>query len=122
MLDLVPLAGSRRVVTDGDWYLDLIRYLLQVELPGAQPVPVAATSIGTDEQSSRRWIALSAVQFPPSPDAFHRKLRRIVGDAHIHHSPILSGVIPESGVKIGISDLNRLQSVNLPEDAIGQIL
>jgi hypothetical protein len=31
-------------------------------------------------------------------------------------------LFPESGVKTGISDLNRLQSVNLPEDAIGQIL
>ena len=29
---------------------------------------------------------------------------------------------PESGVKIAISNLNRLQSVNLAQDAIGQIL
>ena len=28
----------------------------------------------------------------------------------------------ESGVKIAISDLNRLQSVNLAQDGIGQIL
>jgi len=31
-------------------------------------------------------------------------------------------IIPESGVKIAISDLNRLQSVNLAQDAVGQIL
>jgi hypothetical protein len=31
-------------------------------------------------------------------------------------------IYPESGVKIAISDLNRLQSVNLAQDAIGQIL
>ena len=30
--------------------------------------------------------------------------------------------IPESGVKIAISDLDRLQSVNLAQDVIGQIL
>ena len=33
VLDLIPLAGSRRVVTDRDRDLDLIRHLLQVELP-----------------------------------------------------------------------------------------
>ncbi len=30
--------------------------------------------------------------------------------------------LPESGVKIAISDLDRLQSVNLAQDVIGQIL
>jgi hypothetical protein len=29
---------------------------------------------------------------------------------------------PESGVKIAISDLDRLQSVNLAQNVIGQIL
>ena len=37
-LDLVPLAGSRRIVTDRDRYADLIRHLLQVDLPGAQAI------------------------------------------------------------------------------------
>ena len=32
------------------------------------------------------------------------------------------GLILESGVKIAISDLDRLQSVNLAQDVIGQIL
>ena len=41
VLDLVPLAGSRRVVTDRDRYPDLIRYLLQVELPCAKSISVA---------------------------------------------------------------------------------
>ena len=40
VLDLVPLAGSRRVVTDRDRYSDLIR-LLQVELPCAKSISVA---------------------------------------------------------------------------------
>jgi hypothetical protein len=31
-------------------------------------------------------------------------------------------LVPESGVKIAISDLDRRQSVNLAQDAIGQIL
>ena len=31
-------------------------------------------------------------------------------------------LVPESGVKIAISDLDRFQSVNLAQDVIGQIL
>jgi len=41
VLDLVPLAGSRRIVTDRDRYPDLIRHLLQVDFPGAQAISVA---------------------------------------------------------------------------------
>ncbi|MGA2149639.1 MAG: hypothetical protein ABSH49_32325, partial [Bryobacteraceae bacterium] len=35
---------------------------------------------------------------------------------------LVEGLIPESGVKNAISNLNRLQSVNLAQDAVGQIL
>ena len=49
VLDLVPLAGTWRVVTDGDRYLDLIRQVLQVELPRAESIPVAAPSIGANQ-------------------------------------------------------------------------
>ena len=49
MFDLVPLAGSRRVVTDRDRYPDLIRHLLQVELPCATSISVAPPSIGAYE-------------------------------------------------------------------------
>ena len=100
MLDLVPLAGSWRVVTDGDRYLDLVRHLLQVELPGTKSISVAPPSIGTDEQSSRRRIALSPIQFPPSPDAFHGKLGRVVGDPHIDHCPIPPGVVDPIGKRL----------------------
>ena len=49
MVDLVPLAGARRVVTDRDRYPDLIRHLLQVELPCATSISVAPPSIGAYE-------------------------------------------------------------------------
>jgi hypothetical protein len=49
VLDLVPLAGSRRIVTDRDRYPDLIRHLLQVEFPEAKAISVAPPSICADE-------------------------------------------------------------------------
>ena len=110
MLDLVPLAGSRRVGTDRDRYLDLIRHLLQVELPCAKSVSVAPPSIGTDEQSPRSRIALSPVQFSPSPDAFHRKPGRVVGHAHIDHSPILAGVVDPIGKRLALGQAGEIGS------------
>ena len=49
MLDPVPFGGARRVVADRDRYLDLIRHLLQVELPCAKSISVAPPGIGADE-------------------------------------------------------------------------
>jgi hypothetical protein len=114
MLDLVPFAGSRWVVTDRDRYPDLIRHLLQVEFLCAKSISVTAPSIRTDEQSSRRRIALSPVQFPPSPDAFHRQPGRVVGYAHIDHSPILPGVVDPIGKRLTLGQAGEIFGVHLP--------
>jgi len=42
-LDLVPLTGSRRIVTDRDRYPDLIRHLLRVDFPGTQAISVVSS-------------------------------------------------------------------------------
>jgi hypothetical protein len=42
VLDLVPLAGSRRIVPDRDRYPDLIPHLLQLDFPGAQAISVVS--------------------------------------------------------------------------------
>ena len=49
VFDLVPLAGSRRVVTNRDGYLNFIRQALQVELLGAEAISVAAAGVGADQ-------------------------------------------------------------------------
>src|ERR1700676_1552298 len=40
MLDLIPLAGARRIVTDGDRDGNLVRELLQFHFPGSHPVAI----------------------------------------------------------------------------------
>ena len=47
---------------------------------------------------------------------------RAIDFAHPTRADGRNDLIPESGVKIAISDLDRLQSVNLAQDVIGQIL
>ena len=49
MFDLIPLAGSRRKVTDTDLQIDLIRQLLQCVLPQPVAARIAATPIGGDQ-------------------------------------------------------------------------
>jgi hypothetical protein len=43
MLDLVPLAGAGREVTDPHTQVRLVGEVLELELPGMRSVPIAAT-------------------------------------------------------------------------------
>src|SRR5206468_11378209 len=119
VLDLVPLAGTGRVVTDGNRWLDLIRQVLQVELPQTESIPVAAPGIGADQQSPRRRIGLSPIQFPPSPDAFHCKLRGIMGDSYIDHRPIPAGVVNPIGKRLAFGQTRKVFGVDLLRFPLG---
>jgi hypothetical protein len=50
MLDLVPLAGAGRQVTDGDRDIKFVGQLLQLQLPQPHPRAVAAAAVGRDQQ------------------------------------------------------------------------
>src|SRR2546426_1268112 len=97
MLDLVPLARPRRVVTDRDRHRDLIGERLQAELPGAQFWAVAAAAVGADQESPRGSIEAPAVQSPPAANTLDRKLGGVVADADIHHGPVPRNVIGAVG-------------------------
>lgn len=48
------------------------------------------------------------VQFPPSLDAFHRKLARVVGHAHVDHSPIPPGVVDPIGKRPALGQAGEI--------------
>src|SRR4051794_33465421 len=50
VLDLVPLAGAGRQMTDRDGDAELIRQVLQLALPQPNTDAVAATAIGRDQE------------------------------------------------------------------------
>ena len=62
VLDLVPLAGTRRQVADLHAQADFVGQALQLPLPRAQAVAVAAAGVGADQQTSCLRIALAAGQ------------------------------------------------------------
>src|SRR5579864_8884540 len=68
MLDLVPLAGARRKVTDRNLDPNLIGEALQLAFPQPQTRTVAATSVRSNEQSLRVGIANAADLIPPAAD------------------------------------------------------
>src|SRR5512144_3171251 len=70
VLDLVPLARSRRKVADVDREVELVGEPLQFGLPQAGPVAVASAGIGGDEDLARIRIARRS---DPAPPRFDRR-------------------------------------------------
>src|SRR6266851_9185359 len=93
VLDLVPLAGSGRVVTHRDRCLELVGQLLEMKLPGAEPIAVTPSGIGTDQQALGLWITPSSEHPPPPPDALDGELRRIVSHPNVHQRPVRGDVV-----------------------------
>src|SRR5882724_4052330 len=82
MLDLVPLAGTGWEMRDADANSRHVSKVLELELPQPTSRAVAATAVGGDHQSRGVGVRLAAHRLPPLSDAAHRKLSRVVIDAH----------------------------------------
>jgi len=80
MLDLIPLTRARRVVANGDRYLQPIGQSLQMDFLGAQSRAIATAGIRADQHASRLRVGFPSHQPPPSANAGHGKFRRVMGD------------------------------------------
>ena len=89
MLDLVPLAGAGREVTDLDDHPQVVGQFLQLDAPETNAIAVAAAAVGGDQQATRGRVERLAHLAPPPADALDRKFGRVVGDADAH--PALVG-------------------------------
>ncbi len=86
------------LVPGGKWQTltgspNLVRQLLQGHLPQAAANPIATTAIRRDQQPLRLWETLAAHPLPPTTDARHRKLGRVVINAHAHPALIVRQVV-----------------------------
>ncbi len=93
MLDLVPLAGPWQVMTHRDAQAVVVGQPLQEVLPGAVAVPVAAATIGADQQLARLRVVPSPIQPPPAPNTLNCKLGGVMADAHIDEPLVPSHVV-----------------------------
>ena len=116
MLDLVPLAGARRIVAHRYFKSGEIREPLQFLFPEAETVAVRPSGIGGDEKPLRVRVAFLAEGLPPPLDRRHRELARIVVDADVDVAAVRSDVEDSIGHrlaqllvgKIVYADLERL--------------
>src|ERR1700687_2020874 len=97
VLDLVPLAGSRRKVTDGDLDADLVGEALQLAFPQPQPRTVAAAAIGSDDEPLGLGITNAANILPPATDGLYREGSRVVVDADAHPACVGGKIIDAVG-------------------------
>src|ERR1700674_1690737 len=78
MLNLVPLAGPGRKMTDRDREADLIGKRLQREFPQAQTPAVAAAAVGRDQDPGGGGIELPAFGAPPPANRGYRERPGVV--------------------------------------------
>ena len=97
MFDLVPLAGSRRIVANRDRHSSFVAQRLQMQFPGARPVAIAAAAVSADEQPRRLSVVAFPVQTLPAPDALGSELGRVMGHSDVDHGSISRDVISAVG-------------------------
>ena len=73
VLNLVPLAGARGQMGDGDGKAGLVGEPLQLKLPQTDAGAVAAPTIGGDGQAFGVGVARLAEPLPPTANAFDRE-------------------------------------------------
>ena len=86
VLDLVPFAGSRRVMAHRDTKTELIYEALQMVFPCTGAVPIAPTAVCTDQQGLGLGVVMPTHSLPPSPDTLDGKLGSVVGDSNVHEA------------------------------------
>src|SRR5271157_4864447 len=89
MLDLVPLAGPRGIMTDRHVQARLVCPTLQFHLPQPKAIAITAPAVSTNQHTLCPSIKGVAHLSPPTTNALHGKTRRVMGTAH-GHPPLIS--------------------------------
>ena len=93
VFDLVPLAGPWWEVAHVDFKARLIRQFLQLQLPQAEPIPIAAARVGRYQQPSGARVERLPHAAPPTPDALDGKSSRIVVRPHTDPGLVLGDIV-----------------------------
>src|SRR5271155_4226688 len=101
MLDLVPFAGSRRIMTDRDIQPRLVGPPLQLHLPQANAVAIAAPASRTHQYLLRLGIQGLPHLSPPAANALHCKARRVMRAAHRDPPQVVLGIIDATRDRLG---------------------
>ena len=87
--------------------------VLKLLLPPPISHAIGATTISSDEQRVFAWVERFARQVPPFPDTFHRKLRRVMIDAHIHEALVMHQIIHPRRNSFSVSERKKVRHVDV---------
>src|ERR1019366_4842602 len=112
MFDLVPFAGSRRIMNHGDRELLFIGEVLKLFLPETISCPIGATPISRDQYLLFAWIECFTRLLPPSPDAFHRELSGIMIDPDVDEATLVDQIINAIGHRFAVSERKKVVDIH----------
>jgi hypothetical protein len=117
VLDLVPFAGSRRKMTDGDAQSRSVGQLLKLPLPKAYPGTVTTSRIRRNEKRWSVCVSLSPELFPPASDRRDGELGGVMVNADTHPADIPCHVVHPVGdclAQLGDEKIVHTDSLRLP--------
>src|ERR1700688_646386 len=110
MLDFVPLARSRRKMTDAQPQTNVVSQFLQSHFPQARPAAVAAAAIGGDQQFAGAGKTPAAHILPPTTNGTSGEVSRVMIDADANPTLIVGYVI--HSVRNGLAQRRVLKVVD----------
>src|SRR6266481_4921519 len=113
MLNLVPLTGSWRIVTDRYVQPRLVRPTLQFHLPQPQAIAITAPAISTNQDPFRLRIKRVAHLSPPTANTLYSKTRGVMGTAHGHPPLIALRIVDTTRDRLGNGRVGEIMHVHL---------
>jgi hypothetical protein len=122
VLDLVPVAGARREVTDLDREPGVVGKALQLGLPQAKAVSVRAAAVGGDRQRGALRVALLTKMLPPVLDRGGRELGGVAVDADVDPALVAGEIEDPVGDRVSQLLVREVVRAHLDRAALGRQL
>src|SRR3954454_17168537 len=113
MLNLVPLTGPWRIVTDRYVQPRLVRPTLQLHLPEPKARATTAPTLSTNQDPPRLGIKGVAHLTPPTANTRDGETRRVLGTAHGHPSLIAPLIVDPTRHRLGNVRVGEIMHVHL---------
>src|SRR3989304_1866252 len=112
MLDLVPLAGTRRQMAYGHRQPSLRRPPPKLMLPEAPTVGIAPAPVSADQELPRLRVFQRAIASPPSPQALNREGRGVMVLSNVDPSGVPSDIVNSIGNSFAQQWVNKVMHVH----------
>ena len=113
MLNRIPFAGGGRIMSHRDRELFLIGQVLQLLLPQSISHSIGTTPVSGDEQLLFVRVELLATSLPPSADALHSKLGRVMVNADVDKAAVVNQIIHPVGDSLAIGEGKKVIHIHL---------